>query len=59
MTDSITAKVLLKRVAKVLLLARKYIVLAPVANIDDYSYIIQEIDDTSDELNRVINNDIL
>ena len=57
MTDSITATVLLKRVAKVLLLARKYIVLAPVANIDDYSYIIQEIDDTSDELNRVINNE--
>ncbi len=57
MTDSITAKVLLKRVAKVLLLARKYIVLAPVANINDYSYIMQEIDDTSDELNRVINND--
>ena len=57
MTDSITAKVLLKRVAKVLLLARKYIVLAPVANIDDYSYIMQEIDDASDELNRVINND--
>ena len=57
MTDSITAKVLLKRVAKVLLLARKYIVLAPVANINDYSYIMQEIDDTSDELNRVINNE--
>jgi len=56
-TDSITVKVLLKRVAKILLLARKYIVLAPVANINDYSYIMQEIDDTSDEINRVINNE--